>query len=143
MKLSKDLIKRFGISKKAWSIQRSRRGKSSVKKIRRVKYMAKKKYKSHKKQTMLGSLNSPIMGAAGVVLYESFLSPMIPLNGTAKDLVELMGGLYLSKKGGFLGATGKSLVVLNSYQLISGLIGNKLQGLIGTTSASSEYVYQY
>jgi hypothetical protein len=102
--------------------------------------MARKKTR-RKSKSFLGNLNTPLMGAAGVVAYESLISPMIPLQGTAKDLLELVGGLYLSKKRGFLGATGKSLVVINSYQLISGLVGNKLQGLIGNTQPTSAYNY--
>lgn len=100
--------------------------------------MVKRKSKSYRKsKSMFGTLNSPLIGAAGVVAYESFLSPMIPLQGVAKDMLELVAGLYLSKKQGFLGATGKSLVVLNSYQLVAGLVGNKLQGLMNTTATSS------
>ena len=104
--------------------------------------MAKKKSSYRRSKGVFGKLNTPLMGAAGVVTYESLISPMIPLQGVAKDMLELVGGLYLSKKQGFLGATGKSLVTLNSYQLVQGLVGNKLQGLIGK-SASSEYAYNY
>jgi len=122
---------------------KSRTKKSSSRAIStkktRFKTMAKKKT-YRKTQSFFGNLNKPIIGAAGVVMYESLISPMIPLQGTAKDLLELVGGLYLSKKQGFLGATGKSLIVLNSYQLISGLVGNKLQGLIGS-SPTNEYAY--
>lgn len=136
MKLSKAIIKKYGITKKAWAIQKKQKG-SSTKRIKtRFKTMAKKRT-YRKSSSMFGSLNTPIMGAAGVVLYESLLSPMIPLQGTAKDLLEMVGGLYLSKKRGMLGATGKSLVVINSYQLISGLVGTKLQGLISTTPTAS------
>ena len=101
--------------------------------------MAKKrKTKTYRKsKSMFGSLNTPIMGGAGVVLYEGIISPMIPLQGVAKDMLELVGGLYLSKKHGFIGATGKSLVILNSYQLISGLVGTKLSGLLGNNNVSS------
>jgi len=103
--------------------------------------MAKRKTGRRSASSIFGNLNKPMIGAAGVVAYESFISPMIPLQGTAKDLLELVGGLWLSKKQGFLGATGKSLVVLNSYQLISGLVGNKLTGLITGNTASSNYAY--
>ena len=135
MKLSKAIIKKYGITRKAWAMQRKISKKKSVR-TRRSTKMAKKKYR-RKSQSMLGRLNRPLVGAAGVVVYESLISPMIPLQGTAKDLLELMGGLYLSRRKGFLGATGQSLVTINSYQLISGLMGNKLQGLIGNTPTSS------
>jgi len=66
---------------------------------------------------------------------------MIPLQGTAKDIAELAGGLWLSKKKGAIGATGKSLVVLNSYQLIRGLIGDKLSFGIANNSESNIWGY--
>jgi len=128
--------------KKGWiAYKRTKKSSSSIKvrKYKRSKTMTKKSYK-RKSTSLLGKLNSPLLGAAGVVAYESFISPMIPLQGTAKDMLELVGGLYLSKKQGFIGATGKSLVVLNSYQLVSGLVGNKLQGLLGNKSTSA---YEY
>jgi len=146
MKLSKAVIKKYGISKKAWAVQRGMSGKKrisssirKIKKTRRVRTMAKKK--SYKRSTSIfGKLNTPLMGSAGVIAYESFISPMIPLQGVAKDMLELVGGLYLSKKKGFIGATGKTLVTLNAYQLLSGVVGNKLQGLLGNSSTST---YEY
>lgn len=121
---------------KRTAVKRTRKSKTRVNPVRRKK-MAKKKKSYGRSKGLLGNLNTPLTGAAGVVVYESLISPMIPLQGTAKDMLELIGGLYLSKKRGIIGATGKSLVVLNSYQLINGLIGNKLQGLIGNTPSSS------
>jgi hypothetical protein len=113
--------------KKGWrEYKKSKRGT----KKRSVSNMAKKKTYRKKSNNMFGKLNQPIMGGAGVVLYESFISPRIPLNGVAKDMLELAGGLYLSKKKGFLGATGKSLLTINSYQLISGLVAPQLVKLV-------------
>jgi len=138
MKLSKAVIKKYGITKKAWQVQKNKSKKS---KNVRSRTMAKKRTYRRKQSSMFGKLNRPITGAAGVVLYESLISPMIPLQGTSKDLLELVGGLYLSRKKGMLGATGNSLLVINSYQLISGLVGNKLQGLISSTPATASYNY--
>jgi len=120
------------IKRKSYNVKRTKI------KTRGYKTMAKRKsYRKAKSMGMFGKLNKPIMGAAGVVAYESFISPMIPLQGVAKDMLELVGGLYLSKKSGILGATGQSLVVINSYQLMSGLVGNKLQGLLNTNTTSA------
>lgn len=112
--------------------------KTKVKMVKKIR-----KYKRNSNTGILGNLNKPFMGAAGVVLYESFISPVIPIQGVAKDLLELVGGAYLSKKSGFLGATGRSLVVINSYQLLSGMVGNKLQGLIGGINSDSTQAYAY
>lgn len=104
--------------------------------------MAKKKV-YRKKQGMLGNLNKPLVGALGVIVYESIVSPMIPLQGVAKDMLELVGGLYLSKRTGVLGATGKSLVVINSYQLMRGLIGDKLVGIMGGAANGGSSINPY
>jgi len=126
--------------KKGWKAYKKTKSSTKiVNKSRGKRIMAKKSYK-RKSTSIFGKLNTPLVGAAGVVLYESLISPMIPLQGTAKDMLELVGGLYLSKKRGIIGATGKSLVTINAYQLVSGLVGNKLQGLLGKQSTSA---YEY
>jgi len=146
MKLSKSIIKKYGISKKAWVMQRKQGGyrkakASPVTYKRRGKRTMTKKKSYRKAKGLFGNLNTPLMGAAGVVAYESLISPMIPLQGVAKDMLELVGGLYLSKKKGFLGATGKSLVVINAYQLISGIAGPALKGFVGGRTDSGNYDY--
>ena len=131
--------------KKGWAAYRRTHKSTTTKKTTRAKTMARRKYKRaaprRKASGMFGKLNTPVLGAAGVVAYESLISPMIPLQGVAKDMLELVGGLYLSKKQGFIGATGKSLVTINAYQLVSGLVGNKLQGLVGGQTSTSAYNY--
>ena len=103
--------------------------------------MARRRYKQNKRRasrsSMFGKLNRPIMGAAGMVAYESFISPMIPVQGTAKDLLELSAGYWLSKKKGFMGAMGNSLMVINSYQILSGFVGDKLKGVFGGSSSNT------
>jgi len=121
--------------KKGWKAYKKTRSVKIT--TKRSRTMAKKSYRRKSSTSIFGKLNSPLMGAAGVVAYESFISPMIPLQGTAKDMLELVGGLYLSKKQGFIGATGKSLVTINAYQLVSGLVGNKLVGLLNKDATSS------
>ena len=143
--LPRHIIKKYGVSKKAWAVYRgSKASPSRIRKSVKVKtttrrYKVAKRKSYRKSKSLLGNLNTPLMGAGGVVLYESLISPMIPVQGVAKDMLELVGGLYLSKKRGFLGATGKSLVTINSYQLISGMIGNKLQGLVGKSETPNIY----
>lgn len=134
------VITRSGKAKFIKKTKTTRRKRKTTK-TKRSRTMAKKKRSYRRSSSALGKLNKPIMGAAGVVAYESFLSPMIPLQGVAKDMLELVGGLYLSKKRGFLGATGKTLVTINSYQLISGMIGGKLRGLTGSNNEDGIYNY--
>jgi hypothetical protein len=136
--LPKSLIKKYGVSKKAWRIYRSKKGskrsnffRSKVKK-RSVRTMARRrrsfKRYARKSKNLLGKLNKPIVGSIGVVIYESFVSPLIPLTGLIKNVIELLLGLVLSKKGGILGAMGTALVYLNSYQLISNVKGMVMSG---------------
>jgi hypothetical protein len=120
----------------------SRRRTTTKTKTKTRSYKMAKKRKSYRRaKSVLGDLNKPVVGAMGVIAYESFISPMIPLQGVAKDLLELGAGLWASKKRGIIGATGKTLVTINAYQLMSGLIGNKLQGLIGNVNQTSAYNY--
>jgi len=150
VKLTKALIKKYGVSKKAWAVARQQQGGSrkhkvskSVK-IRRVSRMARRKTtrKSYGKKDMFSYLKRPVMGAVGVVGYEAFLSPMVSKalggNKMVVDIVELLGGAYLSKKQGILGATGKALVTLNSYQLVAGLANNIKAGGIANIFSSSD-----
>lgn len=98
--------------------------------------MVKRKHYSKSKNSM-GGIIKPFAGALGVVAYERFLSPYIPLQGTAKDVMELVAGYYLSKKGGIIGDTGKALVTLNAYQLTSSLTaGLNIGGLTQTNNGS-------
>lgn len=101
------------------------------KKRRGARTMAKRKSyrRSSGMKGILGNLTPALMGSAGVVAYESFLSPMIPLQGTAKDLLELALGAWLSKKSGFIGHTGKAMLTINAYQLVSNLLAGKLLGI--------------
>lgn len=116
-------------------IKKSRAGSVKRRTTRGVKVAKRKSYRRKSSSGFLGNLNKPIVGTLGVIAYESFLSPMIPVQGVAKDMLELVGGLYLSKKSGILGATGKTLVTLNTYQLAREVIGNKLMG-IGQNNAN-------
>jgi len=164
MPLPKYLIKKYGVSKKAWA--EFRKVKKHAKKLRkhknkikspfgvahaaakkRLKTKSKRKRRKNKRPKMarrrrarrrsspvrrarrrpanrlgLGALGRAALGAGGYVLYETFLSPMIPVAGYAKNAVELAGGLFLSRRPGILGAVGRTAVVINSYQLIKSLM---------------------
>lgn len=116
MKLSKAIIKKYGITKKAWSMQRAQ--KSSSRHITKVKYMAKRrktrttyarkaKRVSHKRGSgLLGGLGK-MLGAglygAGREHLSNAVAPItekVPL-GNISDEVVMIGALTLGKK--FLG----------------------------------------
>ena len=142
--LPRSYIKKYGVTKKAWREYR-KRSKRRISTART--YSRRRKYKSPKrvrgvrkmgKSNILGKLNVPITGAIGTVLYESFISPKIPVNGIAKDVIELLIGGYASKKKGIIGSTGKALVTLNSYQLMSTVLAPMLSKGVGH---SDSFVY--
>ena len=131
--------------KKGWAKFKASKGKSTSRvknKIKTRSRMAKVR-KYGKKQSILGRLNNPLFGAAGVVTYESLISPMIPVQGIAKDMLELVAGLWMSKKQGILGATGKSLLVINSYQLISNIAKPMLENLNLTGNNNENNYFNY
>ena len=137
-------------------LKKGKRGKSRKITVLRAANIKKRSYRMVKRKTkraapkrdMFSILKNPIIGSAGVVAYEAFLSPMIPVQGMAKDVLELVAGTWLAKKGGVIGATGRTLVALNSYQLVSGLANNiksggimSIFGSTGTQQSSGVYVY--
>ena len=105
--------------------------------------MAKRRYKkkNYRKKSggMFGRLNRPLVGGAMVVAYEAFISPRIPLQGVVKDGVELLAGYWCSKKKGAIGAFGNSMMVINSYQLLSNAMSGSLKGLFGSKADTYNY----
>jgi len=129
-KLPKAIIRKYGISKKAWSVYRgsktkkrkSSRRKTSVK--RRTHTMAKRRKGSYRRKAtnMLGKLNKPVVGAAAMIAYDRFVSPMIPIQGMSKDIAELGIGMMLSgQRMPILKSMGNTMLVLNTYQIVSRL----------------------
>jgi len=101
------------------------------KKSRRRSYSAAGRRRTRRKGGMggmLGSVTKPMIGAGVVVAYERFLSPYIPVNGLAKNAVELGIGAMLSNKGGFIGAGAQSLLAINAYKIVAGLTGGMAAG---------------
>jgi len=135
MKLSKAIIKKFGISKRAWAEQRKlshthKVRTSSTKKRKQVIHTARRKSyrkgrKSSKSGFGFGSALKVLMGAAGAVVYEVFVSPLIPLDGMIKNIVELVIGLVLMSMKGMpmiVRAIGGGIATINAYQLIYPLV---------------------
>lgn len=81
---------------------------------------------SPKQKGILGQLKRPITGAFAYIGYEALISPMIPVNGVAKNVIELVGGAIAMRKGGIIGAAGQTAVTINAYQLARGLAAGQL-----------------
>jgi len=82
----------------------------------------------------VGNMIFPILLAYG---YESFVSPRIPLDGMAKNVVEAGLAFYLSKKGGIVGNTAKVVFTIEAFNLISQFAG----GVLNTSSGSGSAYY--
>jgi hypothetical protein len=114
MKLPKSLIKKYGISKKAWSIYKKRSknskatSKRTSKKKKEVKPMAKSKSKS-----ILGMQTSDIwkgVGAGSAGLLGGIVNTVLPNVGG--NIAQAISGLALSYYGkGAIKQVGKGVVI--------------------------------
>ena len=84
--------------------------------------MAKRKRSRSKSHFAMSGITGTIVGVGGYIVYEAYLSPMIPLNATTKNVAELILGMYLAKRSGVLGNVGKAAVILNSYLLLKAFV---------------------
>lgn len=103
---------------------------------RRKRGFFKKAYRKVKSGLTFGNITKVFIGAGLAALYEVFVSPMIPIDGLVKNLLELAMGVFLMV-GRFpmpIKAFGAALATINAY----GLIMAYMPGL-GNTSTGSEW----
>lgn len=136
-KLPKALIKKYGISKKAWAVfrgQRTTRKTKTKSNVKRFYTMARRKKtrsyraKSRSSSGFMGKAMQIIVGAGVAVAYDVFISPMIPLGKTIKNIVEMLIGVFLAssrKMPMFVRAGGFALATMNAYELIAPLLSGK------------------
>jgi len=113
--------------KRGWAAY-NRLKKPKKSKSRTVKYMArrrkggfKKRYRKSSGGLGFGGITKILIGAGLVVLYEVYLSPMIPVQGMMKNFLELGIGIFLmtGKMPMPVKAFGAALATLNAYQILS------------------------
>jgi hypothetical protein len=138
-KLPKSIIKKYGITKKAWSVFRGTNKKiktRGVRMARHKRYGRMKKYaKKSLKSFSFGNAIKIVAGAGIAVLYEVYVSPMIPLSGIVKNIVELALGLFIASMSSLptmVRAGGVAIATLNAFQILYPM----LQGS-GTANATS------
>jgi hypothetical protein len=105
----------------------SRRSKPRIKHTRRVKNMARKRRTKRYGGSKSTNIMSTAVGVGGYILYEALLEPKVAGiigQGMLLNVAELAAGVYLSKKGGWVGNVGKAAIVLNTYQIIKPLLAN-------------------
>ena len=137
--------------KRAWNMSnplyrylQSKKSKSrSTKRISKVTTMARKRFSRKRGSSSNSSLLLTVGAAMAYGGVRSKLSSMtsqyLPaFAGQYTDEVALGAlGWYLSKKGGIIGALGKSALIIESASVGNQLIG----GMMGTTTSSTSYVY--
>jgi len=107
--------------------------------------MARRKYKAHRKGKSTGGMFGGgglmskafqiIAGAGIAVLYEVFVSPMIPLSATIKNIVEFALGVFLAvspRMPMIVRAGGAALATVNAYAFIAPFLS-------GSSSSSSSW----
>lgn len=135
-KLPKSIIKKYGISKKAWAVFRGHRKSKKKTSSRGYATMARHKRKGHSKgkQGFFKKALDIAIGAGVAALYEVFVSPRIPLARNIKNIVELIVGLVLAvmpKMPMAVRAGGAALATINAFEILVPL----LSGMSGTSSA--------
>lgn len=137
-RLPKSLIRKYGISKKAWAVFRgTKRTRKTIKTktyTRRISMAKRKHYRKHsssKSGGFFGKATQVLLGAGVAALYEVFISPMIPLADTIKNILELVLGLFLAmsrKMPMFVRAGGAALATINAYAFLVPLISGSGRG---------------
>lgn len=131
--------------KKGWRLFKAKRHKvkttvSHSKSKRRIYTMA-RRHKKRSKKSMggMGNIFSKVMnigiGALGAVAWEMWVSPLIPIGGMVKNLIEIVVGIVLAGMRGMpsmVRSGGIALATINAYQIIASFMS-------GTTSSESAW----
>jgi len=148
-KLPKSIIKKYGISKKAWSVFRSSSASPSIKtqgtrmarrkgNRRRVSAFGRKTYRSARRSgsntNLLMTVGASMPYGAGRQKLSDMTQSYLPrFAGQYTDEVVFgVAGWYLSKKPGIIGALGKSALIIESAS-----IGNQLVAGMSTSSTAA------
>jgi len=103
--------------------KRKKGSKTSIKSYRRLKMAKRKAVRRVKRQSGTTGLMQTGLGIGGYILFESMIEPKIIqmaniTNPLVVNAVELMAGIWASKKSGVLGKVGKAAIVINLYQIL-------------------------
>ena len=114
-------IRKLRGKKKITARRKPTKSRSKIKSHRRLN-MARKKVVRRKSSGMKGILATGA-GVGAYILFESMVEPKLIQMANITDplvvnAVELMAGIWASKKSGVLGQVGKAAIVINVYQLL-------------------------
>ncbi len=148
--LPKSIIKKYGISKKAWKIYRSGRGSTRRAAIKRSKtktksgYVARRRrktrtiYRRPKRRTYRRSSGMKPMnlfiGSAVVAVAEptldAFLDKFIPLQVAGIDMKDAgkvgLGWYLMKRRGTIMKGAGYALMVIGARNLVRGFVGSRI-----------------
>ena len=111
---------------KAYNLTRRKTRKSTKSYKPKVVHMARRRkygFRKHSRKSgsfSMGSVVKVVIGAGIAALYEIFVSPMIPLSGMVKNLLEMGIGAFLMM-GRFpmpIKAFGAAMLTINAYSTI-------------------------
>lgn len=133
MGLPRGIIKKYGVSKKAWAVYRGTKPKTktrSVNMARRFKISRKTRRGFRNITSGKNELVNLAVGIGGAFVYEKYISPMIPIaDNTAHTAIDIAAGYLLYKqKHPMLKEVGRSIVIVNGFSLISGLMSGTSNG---------------
>lgn len=138
--LPSNIIKKYGVSKKAWAVFRGGKRRKSSKKQYTGGTMAKKRIsrKSNGLKGIMGGIVGQVVGVGGYILFESYVEPKLLQMANITDplivnIGELAIGAWLSRKSGVVGNIGKAAVYINTYQILNNYLIPK------TPSVSYDY----
>lgn len=136
-KLPKSIIKKYGISKRAWAVFRGQKTKRKA--SSGVKYMKHKRHTGKKSKGGFQKVLHILGGAAIAAAYEVFVSPMIPLSRNIKNMIEFVVGLALAlmpRMPVMVRAAGAALATINAFEFIVPLISGVSGKSTGTGDLS-------
>lgn len=140
--LPKSIIKKYGVTKKAWSVFRNgKRGRR--KRSKTGVTMAKKRKSSSRMSGVMSGIVGTAIGVGAYILFETMVEPYILKmanisNPVIINLAELGIGFYLARKSGVVGNIGKAAIVINLYQILYPLLSN-----VGNMGNSNATAYDY
>ena len=123
-------MKKLKFGSKAYRLKYLGQGKKKkTKSISRGYRMAKKRSygKNKGSKGMIGKAMQILLGAGVAVAYNVFISPLIPLGATIKNIIELIVGIFLASSKRMpmiVRAGGFALATINAYELIYPYLSN-------------------
>jgi len=140
-KLTKAIIKKYGISKKAWAVARGQSSAHKAIKTKTRRHYTMAKYRKHKSRKSsgggMGGIVKILIGVAVAILIQVFAVPYIPIaNGLVKSLIVVAVGILLMTFRGvpsFVKAGGAALATIELASVLRGFFG----GVSGTVSTAN------